>query len=338
MELTASISLQDLGWDIVLKDNLIYNLIIYNLRLNYTICIIIIFTLYIQPVLSQKVGLVLSGGGAPGIAHIGVIKALEENNIPIDYITGTSIGAFIGGLYASGYSPDEMIAFFKSSDFKRFKKIELKFPKKYFYPTHVIKPQRIQTGLEKLTGQAAKRSGENFDSLFVPFRCVASDVYRKEPFIFCRGNLATAIRASMTFPFVLEATKVDNRLLFDGGIYNNFPADIMQESFQPDFMIGSVVAYNPPPADPNDILMQLQNMIVNPTNYSIPDSLGMVLNFDLKKKSMFDFSHIDSLVNIGYAETKKQIDIIKTKVQRRTSTTEINQKRVLFRTACFSEK
>ena len=287
---------------------------------------------------AQKVGLVLSGGGAPGMAHIGVIKALEENNIPIDYITGTSIGAFIGGLYACGYSPDEMIRFFKSSDFKKLKKIELKFPKKYFFPTHVVKPQRIQTGLEKLTCQATKHSGGNFDSLFVPFRCVASDVYRKEPFIFCRGDLATAIRASMTFPFVFEATRVDNRLLFDGGIYNNFPVNIMQESFHPDFMIGSVVAYNPPPADPNDMLMQLQNMIINPTNYTIPDSLGIVLNFDLKKNSMFDFSNVDSLVNIGYVETLKQIETIKLKIQRRISTNEINQKRVLFRSGYLKEK
>lgn len=301
------------------------------LRLKHAINIIIIFSFYIQTVSSQKVGLVLSGGGAPGIAHIGMIKALEENNIPIDYITGTSIGAFIGGLYASGYSPDEMIKFFKSSDFRKWRKIEIKFPKKFFLPTHIINPKEIQKGLEKLTCEATKRSGGNFDSLFIPYRCVASDVYRKESFIFCRGSLATAIRASMTFPFIFEATQVDNHLLFDGGIYNNFPANIMLESFHPDFMIGSVVAYNPPPADPNDILMQLQNMIINNTNYNIPDTLGMVLNFDLKKISLFDFTNIDSLVRIGYIETEKQIEIIKKKIQHRISTNEINQKRVLFR-------
>jgi NTE family protein len=137
---------------------------------------------------------VLSGGGALGIAHIGVINALEESNIPIDYITGTSIGAYIGGLYASGYSPDEMIAFFKSSDFKKMKRYEFKFPKKYFIPTHIIQPQRIQKGLEKLTWQTTARAGADFDSLFVPFRCVASDVYRKESFVFRQGSLATAIR------------------------------------------------------------------------------------------------------------------------------------------------
>ena len=279
---------------------------------------------------SQTVGLVLSGGGAPGIAHIGMIKALEENNIPIDYITGTSIGAFIGGLYASGYSPDEMIRFFKSSDFRKMKRFEIRFTKKFFLPTHIIQPEKVQKGLEQLTHYATGYSGGNFDSLFIPYRCVASDIYRKEDYIFSRGNLATAIRASMTFPFIFEATKVDNKLLFDGGIYNNFPTDIMQQAFHPDFMIGSVVAYNPPPADPNDILMQLQNMIINKTNYSIPDSLGVVLNYDLGKRSMFDFSNIDSLVRIGFLETEKHIESIKMKVKARVSMNEINQKRVVF--------
>ena len=300
---------------------------------------VFVFTiLIIHSLNSQKVGIVLSGGGAPGIAHIGMIKALEENEIPIDYITGTSIGALIGGLYASGYSPDEMILFFKSSDFRKMKRFEIKFPPKYFLPTHIIQPQKVQKGLEKLTRQAVKRSGGNFDSLFVSFRCVASDVYRKESYVFSQGDLATAIRASMTFPFIFEGAKVDNRLLFDGGIYNNFPVNIMQQSFHPDFIVGSVVAYNPPQADSNDILMQLQNMIVNNSNYSISDSLGMVLNFDLKKRSMFDFSGIDSLVNIGYIETEKQIELIKMKVHRRVSIKEINQKRVLFRSNQLKEK
>ncbi len=314
-----------------MKNKHIYNLSIYDLQLKKIRLVFVFSILIIQYLNSQKVGIVLSGGGAPGIAHIGMIKALEENGIPIDYITGTSIGAFIGGLYASGYSPDEMIRFFKSSDFRKMKRFEIKFPKKYFLPTHIIQPQKVQKGLEKLTRQAIKRSGGNFDSLFVSFRCVASDVFRKESYIFSQGDLATAIRASMTFPFIFEAAKVDNRLLFDGGIYNNFPADIMLQTFHPDFIIGSVVAYNPPPADSNDMLMQLQNMITNDSNYSIPDSLGLVLNFDLKKRSMFDFSQIDSLVNVGYLETKKQIEHIKMKVQRRVSMDEINCKRVSFR-------
>lgn len=296
------------------------------------ICAVLICT--VNQAFSQRVGLVLSGGGAPGIAHIGVIKALEENEIPIDYITGTSIGGFVGGLYASGMSPDEMIRFFKSSTFKKWKRIKITFPKKTIFPTHINNPLRIQKDVEALTQQATLHSGSNFDSLFVPFRCVASDVYKKKPYVFNRGNLATAIRASMSYPFLFEATQVDDRLLFDGGIYNNFPTDIMLHSFRPDIMIGSVVAYNPPKAEINDMLMQLQNMIVHETYYNIPDSLGLVINFDLKKTGVLDFSDIDGLVKTGYEETLKQIDTLKQKIHRRTTLAELQQKRMMFRTNC----
>lgn len=299
-----------------------------NRKKHFLVVILSLSNIIIQ---AQSIGLVLSGGGAPGIAHIGVLKALEENEIPIDYITGTSVGALVGGLYAAGYSPDEMIQFFKSREFKRWKRIELKFPKKYFYPTHFINPEKIQNSLEQLTGDATLQSAGNFDSLFVPFRCVASDVYNKEPYLFENGNLATAIRASMSYPFIFKATEVNGRLLFDGGIYNNFPVNIMQESFQPNFIIGSIVAYNPPKADTNDILMQLQNMIVAKTDYTVPDSLGLTINFNLKTSSVFDFSDIDALVETGYNQTLKQIDSINKRTEKRVSINELHQRRIKFR-------
>ena len=279
---------------------------------------------------AQKNGLVLSGGGAPGVVHIGVIKALEENGIPIDYITGTSIGALVGGLYASGMSPDDMISFFKSTEFKKWKRIDVKFQKNTIIPYRIINSVRIQNSLEKLTQQAVLQSKGNFDSLFVPFRCVASDIHNKRPYIFEQGNLATAIRASMSYPFLFEATVVDSLLLFDGGIYNNFPTDIMMQSFSPNFIIGSVVAYNPPKATTADIIMQLQNMIVHDTNYSIPDSLGVSFNFDLKNISVFDFSDIDGLVKIGYEQTLKQLATIKQRIARIQALNVTQQKRQMY--------
>lgn len=280
---------------------------------------------------AQKNGLVLSGGGAPGIAHIGVIKALEENEIPIDYIIGTSIGALVGGLYASGMSPDEMILFFKSAEFRKWKRMSLKFQKNTIIPYRIIDSFRIKKYLEELTQQATTLSKSNFDSLFVPFRCVASDIHNKRPYLFSRGSLATAIRASMSYPFLFEATEVDSLLLFDGGIYNNFPTDIMMKSFNPNFMIGSIVAYNPPKATTKDIIMQLQNMIVCETNYNIPDSLGVTINFDLNNVSVFDFSDIDGLIKIGYEQTIKQIQSIKQKSFRIQALSEIQQKRQLYK-------
>lgn len=280
---------------------------------------------------AQKIGLVLSGGGAPGIAHIGVLKALDENNIPIDFITGTSIGALVGGLYASGMSPDEMIAFFKSQEFKKWKRIDIRFQKNTILPYRVINSETVQQRLEKLTAQAQISSNANFDSLFVPFRCVASDIHHKRPYVFSRGNLAVAIRASMSYPFLFEATLVDSLLLFDGGIYNNFPADIMLQNFKPDLIIGSVVAYNPPKATTGDIIVQLQNMIVHDTNYNLPDSIGVSIKPNLKAISVFDFSEIDKLVEIGYRKTMQQMDVIRLKINHYRSLSNLELNRFLFK-------
>ena len=236
----------------------------------------------------------------------------------------------VGGLYASGMSPDDMISFFKSTEFKKWRRIDVKFQKNTIIPYRIINSVRIQNSLEKLTQQAVLQSKGNFDSLFVPFRCVASDIHNKRPYIFEQGNLATAIRASMSYPFLFEATVVDSLLLFDGGIYNNFPTDIMMQNFSPNFIIGSVVAYNPPKATTADIIMQLQNMIVHDTNYSIPDSLGVSFNFDLKNISVFDFSDIDGLVKIGYEQTLKQLATIKQRIARIQALNVTQQKRQMY--------
>ena len=178
----------------------------------------------------QQIGLVLSGGGATGLAHIGVLKALEENNIPIDYITGTSAGAFIGSLYASGYSPEEIEAFVLSDYFKLATDGDLKPNQRFLF--HADDPNAKMVGFSLSQKKLLKRSlptnfnsstlldyemmlrlgtvsastGENFDSLFVPFRCVASDIVKKESVIFKEGSLNQAVRASMTYPFLLQTS------------------------------------------------------------------------------------------------------------------------------------
>ena len=164
--------------------------------------IIALFLAAIQIVSAQKVGLVLSGGGAKGAAHIGVIKALEENNIPIDYITGTSIGAIIGSLYAMGYSPEEMLELMLSKEFSYWQTgtVEEQYTyyfkepyptpefahfsidmsdslqiKASFLPQSLINPIQMNQAFMALFSQATAKAGWNFDNLFVPFRCVASD-------------------------------------------------------------------------------------------------------------------------------------------------------------------
>jgi len=309
---------------------------------------------------AQKVGLVLSGGGAKGITHIGVIKALEENNIPIDYIAGTSMGAIVGGMYAMGFSPDEMIALIKSKDFKKWSSGEVETEYKYYYrnadpkpsfvevsfnlhnidslnfkslilPTNIVSPRQMNYAFVPLCAQANAVAGGDFDKLFVPFRCVASDIYNKEAVVFRYGVLGDAIRASMSYPFMFKPVMIDHRLLFDGGIYNNFPVDVMRDDFHPDIMIGSVVASNPKKPSQSDILMQIQNMIMTPTDYSIPKDEGMLFKFHITNIKLFDFTKVDELVQMGYDSVMNHIDEIKARITRRTSAKEIVERRNKFK-------
>jgi len=309
---------------------------------------------------AQKVGLVLSGGGAKGITHIGVIKALEENNIPIDYVAGTSMGAIVGGMYAMGFTIDEMIQTIKSNDFKHWTTGEIDSNYKYYYrnadpkpnfveisfnihnidsinlksailPTNIVSPRQMNYAFVPLTSQANAAAGGNFDKLFVPFRCVASDIYNKEAVVFRSGVLGDAIHASLSYPFMFKPVVIDGRLLFDGGIFNNFPVDVMRTDFKPDFMIGSVVANNPRKPDERDILMQIQNMIMSRTDYTIPKKEGVLLKFNMPNFRLFDFTRVDEMVQMGYDSTIKHIDEIKARVKRNVSTEEINMKRSAFK-------
>ena len=333
----------------------------YFMKIFYPYLLALYLLLSIQGAFAQKTGLVLSGGGAKGMVHIGVIKALEENEIPIDYITGTSMGAIVGGMYAMGMSPDEMINLLKSEDFKRWSTGDIEQKYIYFYkksdptpaifdlhfrvdfsrgldslsvrpifPTNMISSVQMNYAFLQLFMQANALADDNFDNLFVPFRCVASDVYKKESVIFRDGDLGDAIRASMTFPFVFKPIEIDGRLLFDGGIFNNFPADVMKEDFNPDFTIGSVVAAEPEKPSIDNIYLQLQTMIMGHTDYSMSENDGILLQFDMKDQAMFDFSKVDEFVEMGYSYTINRINEIKNRVERRISETEVNDKRLLF--------
>ncbi len=305
---------------------------------------------------AQKVGLVLSGGGAKGITHIGVIKALEENNIPIDYITGTSMGAIIGGMYAMGFTPDEMVKLLKSDDFKRWSTGEVESNYRFYYrnsdpkpsfvevpfninsidsldikynlfPTNIISPRQMNYAFVPLFSRSSAACDGNFNKLFVPFRCVASDIYNKKAVVFRKGDLGDAIRASMTFPFMFKPIMIDNCVLFDGGIYNNFPVDVMRDDFNPDIIIGSVVSNNPRKPDDRDIIMQVENMIMNKTDYSIKEDEGILLKFETSNIRTFDFSRVDEVVQMGYDSTMAHIAEIKQRIKREKPLEEITEKR-----------
>ena len=307
---------------------------------------------------AQKVGLVLSGGGAKGLTHIGIIRALEENNIPIDYITGTSMGAIVGSLYAMGYSPDDMETLLKSEDFKRwysgeveekymyyFKKnlptpeffnIRFSFKdslslKPQFLPTSVVNPIQMNLVFIDLYARATAACDGDFDKLFVPFRCIASDVYNKKQLILKRGDLGDAVRASMSFPFMFKPIEIDSMLAYDGGIYNNFPTDVMREDFHPDIIIGSVVSTNPGKPKENDLMSQIENMVMQKTDYSLPDSAGILMTFKYNDVSLMDFQRIDELEKIGYDRTMSLMDSIKSRIHRRVNVDNIRLRRLVYK-------
>lgn len=303
---------------------------------------------------SQTVGLVFSGGGSSGVAHIGVLKALEEYNIPIDYITGTSIGGLIGGLYAAGYSPAEIEALFISDEFTQWTQGVPNY--KYIYylrqktnnpsmlnfkintndlwevsiPTNLISPNEINYGLMQRLAPASALAKNNFDSLYIPFRCVASDIISKKPIVLKSGELPTAIRATMAYPFYLTPVKTNNQLLFDGGLYNNFPSDIMYNDFNPDFIIGSNVSYNFPTPQEDNVISQIKSFLTYETNYEIQCENSILIEPDATNYGTFDFERNAELIQLGYDETVKHINTLYKNIPRRVDYRERQEKRKVY--------
>lgn len=303
----------------------------------------------------QSVGLVLSGGGAKGIAHIEIIRALEENNIPIDYIAGTSIGAIVGGLYAAGYSPDQMEELFRSDDFHfwstgRIQKeyryhftrpaaspswIELRLTKtenglSILPPASIIPEVQMDFAFMELLASTNTACDNHFDNLMVPFFCVATDVQSNEPVILRDGDLSEAVRASMTFPLYYKAIRIDGKLLFDGGIVNNFPQDIMEELYDPDIIIGHKVADDSRDLNTDNILEQITSMVMRPTNYEIPPEKGILLETGFNNVSLLDFQKYDFIAAEGRKTAEAMIDSIKIRIPRRVTADEVKKKRNEF--------
>jgi len=304
---------------------------------------------------AQKVGLVLSGGGAKGATHIGVIKALEENEIPIDYITGTSMGAIIGGLYACGYTPDEMEEIFLSKDFQHWVSGDLPNQYKYFFkepypdaswfdlkldydsirgsnllPTNIISPLMMDFAFVEIFSPATAAANNNFDSLMVPLRVVAADVSNNRIVVMKQGNLGMALRAAMTYPFYFKPIRINNNLMFDGGMYNNFPVNVLVEEFDPDVVIGSKAASNFKPAEENDLISQIQTMLMEKTDYTVPEENGVLIEPKLKSVNVIDFSNTEAFIDSGYKETIKQIEEIKALIEERRNKLQVQRKRSEF--------
>lgn len=300
--------------------------------------------------------MVLSGGGAKGIAHVGVLKALEENEVPIDYIVGTSMGGIIGGCYAAGMSPDAIEQMILSEDFLRwvngfpergvnyhytkteegpyFLKLNLSLDstRTFQFNSSLANDVSLNFALAEKMAQAEAISGRNFDSLFIPFRVVTADIFTQSEVILSGGSLSDALRATQSVPFFYNPIRVDGKYLFDGGVYNNFPVDVVKKQFNPDIIIGSnvsskVFAEYPYKNDDKLITNSLLYMLLDKSDPSaIPDS-GVYIQPNLDGYSSLDFANARALIDSGYAQTIRQLKEIKGKVSSSRACEEVTRTR-----------
>jgi len=310
-------------------------------------------------VYSQKVGLVLSGGGAKGLAHIGVLKALEENNIPIDYVMGTSMGGVVGGFYASSYSPQEIDSIARSQNFQNW--IDGEFPDDFntYYFKSNPNPQWLEINLgvdstfeanlrPKLandlilnfalgehTARANQIANENFIDLFVPFTAVGSEIFTQKSVYMDKGNLGQVLRATMSVPYVYKPVKIDGEFIFDGGIYDNFPATRLRNMYKPDVLIGVNVAtkiFEEYPEDDKKLISNsLLFMIMDKVN---PNDLGdssIFIEPNTDNITGFDFNKAGAIIDSGYAEAMRVMPEILEKIGRRKSHEELEDSRADFR-------
>jgi NTE family protein len=305
---------------------------------------------------AQKVGLVFSGGGAKGIAHIGILKALEENNIPIDYITGTSMGGIVGAMYAAGYSPAQIEKIALSKDFQDWVGGRYTSDYSFFFQKKSINPSIVTAKLSadsnlrfnvrsnlvndiplnfallELFSQASAISKDNFDNLFVPFRCMVSDVLSQTSITVSKGSLAEAVRATMTVPLIYRPIKLEDKYVFDGGLYNNFPADVMKTNFNPDVMIGSNVSskiFNEYPKSTDDRLMNrlMIFMFLSKSDSTLIGKNGVYIQPDLTGYSVSNFNPVAALIKKGYDATMAEMPQIKERIKRRVSDGDLIAKR-----------
>lgn len=282
----------------------------------------------LRPGTRPKVGLALSGGAAKGFAHIGVLKVLEEAGIVPDYITGTSMGSIIGGLYAIGYPPDSLAAMGANQDwdlvlsdniplnevifeeklFFRNQLVELLFRRgKLDPPTGLVQGQQIEELLGRLTMPVYPI--RNFDSLPIPFHCMAADVVSGQPIELSEGNLAEAMRASMAIPTVFTPIQKDTMLLVDGGLIRNFPAQELK-AMGADIIIGVYVGAESKDAAKLRSFTRILNQIAFLTSIQDAEDQEPYIDIYIKPElgtfGPSDFKSADTIISLGEATARKQ--------------------------------
>ncbi|MBR1792987.1 MAG: patatin-like phospholipase family protein [Bacteroidales bacterium] len=292
-----------------------------------------------------KIGVVLGGGGAKGAAHIGALKYLEEQGIPVDYVAGTSMGSIIGGLYAQGYTPDEMAKIISTLDWSHYmtRRIEptmLTSKERLFRSTYLFqipfRMRNVETAISEdqnlwttiiqslpssfVGGSNVTNLFNNmsvgyqdsisFDSLPIPFACVATDIVTGDAYVMRSGRLPVSMRASMAIPGIFDPVQIGNHLLLDGGMVNNFPTDICRE-MGADIIIGIEVAQELDSTYENlqslpQIAYQMMQIAVSHKRQDNRQLCDIYIRPDMSGFNMLSFTKeaIDTLVMRGYLQAQ----------------------------------
>lgn len=270
---------------------------------------------------NKKIGLVLSGGGAKGLAHIGALKVIEEAGVKIDYIGGTSMGAIIGALYASGYTADQLDSIFRVTNFNKLIQDNLPRSAKTFYEKEDSERYALTLPFDgfKVAVPPAYSGGQNiynemvrllyhvrnvndFSKLPIPFVCIATDIETGKEVVFNSGYLPEVIMASGTFPSLFEPVTIDGKVLIDGGVVNNYPIDKVRD-MGADIIIGVDVQHGL--AD-RESLLSATEILLQINNYqTVADMVEKAANTDIyikpkiEKYTVIEFNKGDEIVKTG---------------------------------------
>lgn len=280
-----------------------------------------------------KVGLVLSGGGAKGFAHIGVLKVLEEANVKVDFIGGTSMGAIIGGLYASGYNATQIDSIFKATDFDKIIQDQIPRSSKNYYikrnderyavslPMDKFRigvPAAFSKGLYNYNLLAkllhSARDIKDFSKLPIPFICIATDIETGEEILLNEGYLPQAISASAAFPSLFAPVEIDGRLLVDGGVKNNYPIDEVRR-MGADFIIGVDVQDGLKTREnltgATNILVQVSSLSMSEKMLSKIEKTDVYIKPDIREYGVISFADGSQIIDKGEEAAREVLEKLK---------------------------
>lgn len=293
----------------------------------------------------QKIGLVLSGGGAKGLAHIGALKVIEEAGVKIDYVGGTSMGAIVGALYASGYSARELDSIFRATDFTSLIQDNVPRGAKTFYekddseryalslpftnfnvsfPEAISGGQNIYNELVRLLFHV--KDVDDFSELKIPFLCIATNVETGEEVLLNSGYLPEAIMASGTFPSLFEPAEINGDILIDGGVVNNYPIDEVR-AMGADLIIGVDVQHQLSERESlssaTEILLQINNYRTVKDMRKKVDITDIYIRPEIDDFSVVDFGRSKAIIESGRAAALEKLEAL-TEIGGNEPTSEIN--------------